>query len=270
MASATSGYNYGVYGYSSSSDGTGVFGAVNATSGMTYGVFGTTNSTAGRGVYGVTSATSGSTYAVFGQSFSTSGRGVYGLASATSGVNYGVYGLTGSPSGYAGYFSGNVNVTGTLTKGAGAFKIDHPLDPAHKYLYHSFVESPDMLNIYNGIVTLDADGSAWVELPAWFEALNKDFRYLLTPLGGAMPNLHIAQEIQDNRFQIAGGVPGMRVSWQVTGIRHDPYAEAHRIPVEQEKPAAEQGLYLYPELYGQPASLGVDYQTTHPEAAEAE
>jgi hypothetical protein len=248
----------------------GLNGYAAATSGANYGVYGSSPSTAGTGVYGWASASSGTTYGVYGESASAAGRGVYGLATATSGVNYGVYGATSSPSGYAGYFAGNVHVTGTLTKGAGAFKIDHPLDPAHKYLYHSFVESPDMLNIYNGIVTLDADGSAWVELPAWFEALNKDFRYLLTPLGGAMPNLHIAQKIQNNRFQIAGGIPGMEVSWQVTGIRHDPYAEAHRIPVEQEKPAAEQGLYLYPELYGQPASLGVDYQTTHPEAAEAE
>jgi hypothetical protein len=127
-----------------------------------------------------------------------------------------------------------------------------------------------MKNIYDGVVTLDENGTAWVELPAWFEALNRDFRYLLTPLGGAMPNLHIAQRIQNNRFQIAGGTPGMEVSWQVTGIRQDPYAEAHRIPVEQEKPPEEQGLYLYPELYGQPANLGVDYQANHPEGVDAQ
>jgi hypothetical protein len=42
------------------------------------------------------------------------------------------------------------------------------------------------------------------------------------------------------------------VSWQVTGIRHDPYAEANRIQVLVDKPASEQGTYLYPELYSQP------------------
>ena len=47
--------------------------------------------------------------------------------------------------------AGNLDVTGTISKGGGTFKIDHPLDPTNKYLYHSFVESPDMMNIYNGI-----------------------------------------------------------------------------------------------------------------------
>ena len=59
-----------------------------------------------------------------------------------------------------GEFIGDVDVTGTLTKSAGSFKIDHPLDPENKYLSHSFVESPDMMNIYNGNVVLDATGEA--------------------------------------------------------------------------------------------------------------
>ena len=32
-----------------------------------------------------------------------------------------------------------------------------------------------------------ADGSAWVQLPDYFEALNTDPSYRLTPIGGAMP-----------------------------------------------------------------------------------
>jgi hypothetical protein len=165
-----------------------------------------------------------------------------------------------SSSGWAGYFEGDVEVTGTLSKGGGSFKIDHPLDPEGKYLYHSFVESPDMMNIYNGNVVLDENGEAWVELPEWFEALNRDFRYQLTALGQPGPNLYIAQEIQNNRFKIAGGKPGMKVSWLVTGIRHDPWAEAHRIPVEEVKPPEEQGTYLHPELYGQPEEKSVNWK----------
>ncbi len=152
--------------------------------------------------------------------------------------------------GGSGYFDGDVTVTGNLTKGSGSFKIDHPLDPANKYLYHSFVESPDMMNIYNGNVVLDAKGEAVVLLPNWFEALNEDFRYQLTGIGGFAP-IYIAEEIANNRFKIAGGTPGLKVSWQVTGIRHDPYAEHHRIPVEEEKLGAERGRYLYSELYSQ-------------------
>jgi hypothetical protein len=187
--------------------------------------------------------------------------GVYGVATTTtSGQNIGVYGQASSgASNYAGYFAGNVDVGGTLTKDAGSFKIDHPLDPANKYLSHSFVESPDMMNIYNGNAELDAAGEAWVELPDWFEALNQDFRYQLTPIGAPAPGLYIADEIVGNRFRIAGGGPGTRVSWLVTGIRHDPYAEAHRIPVEEVKPAREQGRYRHPELYGMPVSAGVLY-----------
>lgn len=53
------------------------------------------------------------------------------------------------------------------------------------------------------------------------------------------------------------GEPGMKVSWQVTGIRHDPYAEANRIPVEEPKRPSHLGKYLHPEVYGQPRSMAV-------------
>jgi len=95
-----------------------------------------------------------------------------------------------------------------------------------------------MMNIYNGVAVLDSRGKAVVTLPDYFEALNKDFRYQLTCIGGAAP-VYVAQEINDNRFLIAGGKPGLKVSWQVTGIRHDAYANAHRIPVEVEKTVEE-------------------------------
>jgi hypothetical protein len=172
--------------------------------------------------------------------------------------NDGVY--VASATGYAGNFVGDVRVTGTINKGALGFKIDHPLDPEDQYLYHSGVESPDMMNVYNGNVILDANGEAWVTLPAWFETLNRDFRYQLTPIGGPGPGLYIAQKVQHNRFKIGGGDPGLEVSWQVTGIRQDPYAEANRIPVEEEKPAEERGTYLHPEAYGQPETKGLAYK----------
>jgi hypothetical protein len=224
-----------------------------------------------------------------GGNFVGSGVGVWGTASPppsgntvcygvlgeaiteNAGMNVGVRGTaSGAADGnYAGLFGGNVDVDGTLTKNAGSFKIDHPLDPANKYLSHSFVESPDMMNVYNGNVELDGAGEAWVELPEWFEALNQDFRYQLTCIGGFAP-VYIADEISGNRFRIAGGEPGLRVSWQVTGIRHDPYAEAHRIPVEEAKPARELGRYRNPELYGMPVSAAVHYDERVAKAAARE
>ncbi len=145
---------------------------------------------------------------------------------------------------------GDLKVDGNLAKMGGSFKIDDPIDPANKYLSHSFVESPDMKNIYDGVVVLDSHGEAVVELPEYFGALNRDYRYTLTAIGVAAPKLHIAAEVSDNRFKIAGGKKGMKVSWQVTGIRQDAWANAHRIPNEEEKLGAEQGHYLHPELFG--------------------
>ena len=152
--------------------------------------------------------------------------------------------------GEAAKVSGNLTVSGSLSvSGTKNFKIDHPLDPANKYLYHTSVESPDMKNIYDGVAILNDSGEAEVQLPDWFEALNHDFRYQLTCLGAFAP-VYIRQEIQNNSFRIGGGTPGLKVSWQVTGIRHDAYAKAHQSPVEEEKPAAERGHYLHPELFG--------------------
>ncbi len=148
--------------------------------------------------------------------------------------------------------SGDLDVTGTLTAGAKDFKIDHPLDPTNKYLYHGSVESSEMMNIYTGNATLDGGGAAIVSLPNWFEAVNADFRYQLTSIGAPAPNLHIAQEIANHEFQIAGGAPGMKVSWQVTAIRHDGYAQQHPLVVEVEKAENERGHYLHPEAFGHP------------------
>jgi hypothetical protein len=142
-------------------------------------------------------------------------------------------------------------VGGYVSKRGGSFLIDHPIDPDNKFLYHSFVESPDMMNIYNGNAILDNNGEAWIELPKYFEALNKDFRYQLTCIGG-FAQVYIAEEINDNKFKIAGGSDGLKVSWMVTGIRKDPWAENHRIIDEVEKPDDQKGKYLNPELYGMP------------------
>ena len=292
---ANSASYYGVYGsnplgtgvYGKSTSGSGVRGESNSASSS--GVYG--NNPLGVGVYGVSN--SNSSYGVSGFN-SGSGYGVYGISTGNNGVfgctdsliyggvcgcgkgigvygygpGNGVYGYSNSNgngvygdsvSGYAGYFNGNVFVKGTLTKSGGSFIIDHPLDPENKYLHHSFVESPDMKNITDGIATLDQEGMVQIELAEWFETLNKDFRYQLTAINAAMPNLHIATEIINNRFQIGGGLPGGKVAWQVTGIRQDPYAEAHPVVVETFKNSDEKGCYLHPELYGQPPEKGIGY-----------
>ena len=151
---------------------------------------------------------------------------------------------------------GNVTITGNVAKGSGSFKIDHPLDPENKFLSHSFVESPDMMNIYNGTTTTDAKGNATVTLPDWFEALNQDFRYQLTAIG-TFAQAIVGQKIKDNRFTVKTSAPNVEVSWQVTGIRHDAYANKHRIAVEERKAEEERGLYLHPDAFNQPESKAI-------------
>lgn len=245
---------------------------------------GSTSNAAAYGVYGQNIATSGAAWGVYGETFSPGGTGTSGLALATTGDAVGVFGNSYSPGGAgvlanafgggtaleaianaggdAGYFAGqvviegNLSVTGSVSKGGGSFKIDDPLDPANKYLSHSFVESPDMMDVYNGNVTTDKHGRATVILPDYFEALNGEFRYQLTVIGQFAQAI-VSQKIAHNRFAIRTNKPSVEVSWQVTGIRHDAYAEAHRIPVEEDKPAAEQGHYLHPDAFGQPESKSI-------------
>ena len=190
---------------------------------------------------------------VQGWSNSSTGSGVAGIH---NGGGKGIYGR--SASGWAGYFDGGVHVNGTFSKSAGSFKIDHPLDPENKYLYHSFVESPDMKNIYDGNVTTDADGNASIELPEWFEALNKDFRYQLTVIGEFAQAI-VSEEINNNYFSIKTDKPNVKVSWQVTGIRNDAYAIVNRIPIEETKSIEDRGKYLNPDVFGMPVTNGVNY-----------
>ncbi|HEY9386382.1 MAG TPA: hypothetical protein VIP70_05035 [Nitrososphaeraceae archaeon] len=282
-----SGVGNGVHGESQSRDGTGVSGyseigkGVYSGSTKNFGVWGVSNEDFGvyglslysTGVYG----NSGRHIGVSGFSGNNLGVGVDGYNKMNMGVrgrSESGAGLSGfSATGLAAYLNGNVRIDGTLQKAGGRFKIDHPLDPANKYLSHSFVESPDMKNVYDGVVVLDDKGEAEIELPDWFGALNKDFRYQLTAIGAPGPNLHIAEEISDgvtnysnssssnnnnnSRFKVAGGTSGMKVSWQVTGIRKDPWANTHRIQVEEDKPDKERGYYIYPDLYGKAAENGI-------------
>jgi hypothetical protein len=188
----------------------------------------------------------------------TSNNGIYAHSVATNGAAVFGDNNTSNTVGYAGFFAGRVHVNGTLTKSAGAFKIDHPLDPANKYLVHSFVESPDMMNIYNGNVVTDGSGKAVVTLPDYFEALNMEFRYQLTVIG-TFAQAIISRKVQNNQFEIATSLPNVEVSWMVTGVRHDAYASMSRIPNAVEKEPANRGKYLNPEAFNLPASLGIAY-----------
>ena len=196
-----------------------------AFSGTSIGVRGTTSSASGVGIEGITTF---------------DGVGVRG-ASQAGGIGVQAIGAVG---GLALQADGNVVINGTLSKSAGSFRIDHPLDPKNRYLSHSFVESPDMMNIYNGNIVTDQSGFAEVEMPAWFDALNRDFRYQLTVIG-SFARATIGQKLEGKCFVILTDEPNIEVSWQVTGIRDDPYARAHPIEVESDKPESQRGRYQF-------------------------
>jgi hypothetical protein len=247
----------GVFGESQVPNASGVFGfnanGGNGVAGISQGgigVFGQSNSLASSGVLGMNNVSavefSNGSFGVTGVANGLLGTGVQGIA--TGGGGTGVFGQGGS---LAGAFAGDVGVTGKLTASQKLFKIDHPLDPANRYLLHAVVEAPEMMNLYSGNVTTDSNGDSTVSLPGYFEAINGDFRYQLTVLG-QMAQAVIASEIQGRQFTIKTDKPNVKVSWQVTAIRQDLYAKANPMVAEQDKPAAERGSYLHPELYGQP------------------
>lgn len=228
-----------------------------ATTGPAYGLVANTRSAEGIAAVGNAQSSTGVTTGVAGWAGSPQGRAVHGWAgnNSNSATNYGVLGETWSQStGFGVYSLGRMAATGTK-----AFQIDHPLDPENYFLNHFCVEAPDPMNAYSGVVTLDANGEAWVQLPDYFEAINRDPRYTLTPIGASMPNLHVAVEIQGNRFKIAGGVPGKKVSWRVEAIRNDLWVQRYGYQTEQSKPEEYRGKYIIPELYGQPIERGIFY-----------
>lgn len=300
-ATATSGSAYGVRGTSASTTGRGVYGQATASSGINYGVLGEASSNTGIGVYGTSeyvgvlgnggyaggrfsagqdavqgfaTATSGLSTGGYFVTDSTSGRSVQGSNFESSGPTYGIYGVTAfaNPDAWSIWAQGDLGASGF--KG---FRIDHPEDPANMYLQHYAAESPEVLNIYSGKVTLDGKGEATVEMPSYFARINRDPRYTLTPIGAAMPNLHVVEEISETAlaaasrmspgqpapivvFRVAGGVPGKRVSWEVKAVRNDRYSQERPARVEVDKIGIEAGRYLHPELYGRPESQGMAFR----------
>ncbi|BCW96597.1 MAG: hypothetical protein WHS44_02280 [Fimbriimonadales bacterium] len=278
-ATATSGLTYGVYGESRSIAGRGVYGVATASSGTNYGVYGWSSSPQGYGGYfegrgadaayientgsgrGLRVIASADTalFATTATGFAGvdgrgNSRGVYGFATATSGTTYGVFGLTNSSNGYGVYSSGNFAASGNKS-----FQIDHPLRPETHFLNHFCTEAPEPLNAYSGNVTTDAQGYAVVQLPDYFEAVNRDFRYQLTVIGQFAQAI-VAEEIRANRFVIRTDKPHVKVSWRVEAIRNDRWVQQYGYQTEQEKPDHYRGKYLHPELYGQPKERGIHYR----------
>ncbi len=232
----------------------GVSGQVEATATASAGIYGNNlRTTGGYGTYGIGhSGVVGETNYQLG--FGTYGRnydaiGPLGNAVGAYGLGYvGIWGDQSDPLGYSVYANGDFGAAGTK-----AFSIDHPLDPENKYLRHYSIESNEVLNMYRGTIAFDSNGEAVISLPDYFDAVNANFSYQLTPIGGYAP-LYIKEKILNGQFIIAGGTAGMEVSWSVYAERNDPYLQQHpeSKQVEVNKEDWNKGKYLQPDLYGQP------------------
>lgn len=227
--------------------GVGLYGASNfGLHGYSYGGI------QGKGVYGEAAGASYEGVGVSGLASSNPNLalGTYGGATASA-WGYGVFGEAwgNSITNWAAYFVGSANVTGDFFSGSPAVRIDHPLDPEGKYLQHSQMLSPDMVNVYTGNVVTDGNGDATITMPEYVAAVNGDLRYQLTVVGQFAQAI-ISSEFQNNQFSIKTDKPNVKVSWQLTGVRQDKYAQAHRVETEPAKLPHEVGKYLHPELYG--------------------
>ena len=226
---AGSGSYFGVGGFSDNNDGTGVLGIGGASTGV--GVQGQGNT----GVVGLGDTGVGDS-GVYGN-----GKiGVLGEEAVTMGMNnFGVFSI--------GDFGGT---------GGKYFVIDHPLDPQNKILKHANIESNEILNLYRGTEVFDSSGKATIQLPDYYDSMNINPSYQMSPIGAAMPGLYIERELQNGQFVIAGGVPGKKVSWQVTAERNDPYLQQYPEKRQMEIDKGEaRGKFIRPELYGRSADM---------------
>jgi hypothetical protein len=197
---------------------------------------------------------------------------IWGIGVEGTGGWYGVRGV--ALDGWAGVY-GDDNAGAALYgvysngdfggSGAKYFVIDHPLDPENKILRHFNTESDEPLLFYRGKVNLDQNGEAVIELPEYVAAINRDFTYNVTPMGPTT-QVYISKEFDGNSFSVAGGSPGVKISWMLTGTRNDEYMKQNpdKLEVEIEKTGKVAGKYIRPELYGVDASQGALNRTSVP------
>ena len=166
-----------------------------------------------------------------------------------------IYGQAGgiTDGNWAGFFEGSAEITGATFSSAFVVLVDNPIAPAERFYRQALVGSFEQLSIISGNAVAGANGRVTVKVPTLFARFHTDVRYQLTALGPAQ--IYVAKELDaKGRFTVASDVPGVRISWQLTGVRSDPAALKRPLRVDAAKPAHLRGRYVQPALYGQPRS----------------
>ena len=269
LSTKLSGVAYGGFFLSESTSGRGVSGVCLSANGTTHGGYFESRSESGVGAYaqntrvggiGLLGRTPPAGSGLSSGGFSTgawgdtdTGNGVLGTANSGTGVagrsatGTGVYGQNDSGAGFGVFAAGNSGASGTKS-----FLIDHPLDPENKYLQHYCNESPTPQNTYQGTVVTDGNSWAVVELPGYFESINKDAKVQLT-VDDATADFVLAKVVggvNGARFRIRTSKPRVKVYWMVSADRNDRWVQKYGTPVEIDKDVSARGTYQHPELYG--------------------
>ena len=149
--------------------------------------------------------------------------------------------------------SGNVSISGALSKGSGSFRIDHPLSEKTDthHLVHSFVEAPQADLIYRGTATLSS-GTAEINLDTAARMTDGTFVALNTNVQAFTSNESgwdaVRGSVSGNVLTIAStdDTSTATVSWMVVGERKDQHMidtdwtdSEGRVITEPEKPVVE-------------------------------
>jgi hypothetical protein len=142
--------------------------------------------------------------------------GIYGFSTQ----NAGVVGETANPQSFAGYFAGNVIVTGTLTAGVKNAAVRFP-DGSQRVLH--CMESPEHWFEDFGAAKLKG-GRATVKLDADFAKVIKrgDYHVFLTPRGDCR-GLYVRSQggASFEVRELAGGTSNVAFSYRIVGRRRD-------------------------------------------------
>jgi hypothetical protein len=175
---------------------------------------------------------------VLGEGAGTGAVGVYGVGDWINTRN-------------AGYFEGDVTVSGILYTPNSILQWDHPETPARRWYRQAVIGSFEQVSVIGGNAVTDANGRVRVKVATLFARHHTDIRYQVTPLGEYQQVYVAAKLDRGGRFTIAADRPGLEVSWQLTGVRTDPAARDQPLRVEARKPRRYQGRYLQPTLFGE-------------------
>ena len=260
-----SGAGYGVYATSLSAASYGILAQnTSASAGnVTAARFNVPNAPSGIAVYATSkyialntdvNDTTGATYGLYASANSPGARAAYGFVSNSANIDYGFRGQA-SAGDYGLYAVGDTGASGVK-----AFRIDHPLDPYNKYLKHYSAEGPQPMNVYSGTVVTDAKGAATVELPSYYDSINRNPRYTLTVVdeGEDFVLAKVSRRLAGRTFEIRTSKPNVEVSWMIQAERYDAWVQAHAPVVEEEKVGQEKGKLQHPELLGQTEDMGMD------------